>query len=97
MWHIAIMKIKRLKALPDYRLQLEFVDGVAGLVNLSAKVGTGVFSVWQDQGIFAQARVGQSGQAEWPGDIDLCPDTLYLAVTGHLPAEFARKTEPAHA
>jgi hypothetical protein len=91
------MKIKRLKALPGYRLQLEFVDGVAGIVDLSAKVGTGVFAVWQDQGIFAQAHVGQSGQVEWPGDIDLCPDMLYLAVTGHLPAEFVRKAEPAHA
>ena len=91
------MKIKRLKALPRYRLQLEFADGVAGLVNLSAKVGTGVFAAWQDQEIFAQARVGENGQVEWPGDIDLCPDTLYLEVTGHLPAEFAGKVEPAHA
>ena len=91
------MKIKRLKALPRYRLQLEFADGVAGLVNLSAKVGTGVFAAWQDQEIFAQARVGENGQVEWPGDIDLCADTLYLEVTGHLPAEFSVKAEPAHA
>lgn len=91
------MKIKRLKALPGHRLQLEFVDGVVGIVDLSAKVGAGVFAVWQDQGVFAQARVGQSGQVEWPGDIDLCADTLYLEVTGHLPAEFARNAEPAHA
>ena len=91
------MKIKRLTALPGYRLQLEFADGVNGLVDLSTKVGTGVFAVWQDQEVFAQARVGQSGQIEWPGDIDLCADTLYLEVTGHLPAEFVRKAEPTHA
>ena len=91
------MKIKRLTALPGYRLQLEFVDGVAGLVDLSTKVGTGVFIAWQEPEIFAQARVGENGQVEWPGDIDLCADTLYLEITGRLPAEFSVKAEPAHA
>jgi hypothetical protein len=91
------MKIKRLKVLPGYRLHLEFADGVVGLADLSDKVGSGVFAAWEDQDIFAQARIGQNGQVEWPGDIDLCADTLYLDVTGHLPAEFTVKTEPAHA
>ena len=91
------MRIKKLKALSDYRLQLEFADGVNGLVDLSTKVGTGVFAVWEDQGVFAQARVGPSGQVEWPGDVDLCADTLYLKITGHLPAEFSVQAEPTHA
>jgi hypothetical protein len=60
-------------------------------------VGSGVFAAWEDQEIFAQARIGPNGQVEWPGDIDLCADTLYLEVTGHLPAEFTVQIETAHA
>jgi hypothetical protein len=26
--------------------------------------------------------LGQHGQLEWPGDLDLCPDALYLTLTG---------------
>jgi len=91
------MKVTALRALPDYRLWLRFADGTEGTADLSGKVGHGVFSSWKDPKTFAQVQVGEFGQPIWPGDIDLCSDTLYRLVTGSLPAEFVVKGEPAHA
>jgi hypothetical protein len=31
---------------------------------------------------FSAVRVEDSGGLEWPGEIDMCPDALYLRVTG---------------
>ncbi len=35
--------------------------------------------------MFAKVKLGPHGQIEWPGDIDLCPDALYLKLTGKRP------------
>lgn len=95
--HFLRMKVSVVKPLPDYRLWLRFVDGTEGIVDLSSKVGRGVFASWKDRSVFAQAQVGDYGQPVWPGDIDLCADSLYQTVTGHLPVQFSAKGEPAHA
>ena len=91
------MKVTALRPLPDYRLWLRFADGTEGTVNLSEKVGRGVFASWKDPKAFAQVEVGEFGQPVWPGDIDLCADSLYQTVTGSLPVQFSAKGEPAHA
>ena len=31
---------------------------------------------------FAKVKLGTHGAIEWPGDLDLCPDALYLRLTG---------------
>lgn len=70
------------QALPGCRLQLRFDDGVEGVVDLSAHVGKGVFAAWRDVEFFKRVRLGEFGELVWDGDIDLCPDALYLEVTG---------------
>lgn len=37
------------KPLENYRIQVEFSDGVEGIVDLSDLVGKGVFSAWLDE------------------------------------------------
>jgi len=93
------MKITALKPLPDYRLWLRFDDGVEGTVNLSDKVGVGVFSLWNDSAVFDAVRVGEMGDAIWGDQVDLCPDALYLKVTGLKPADLypAAGSRVAHA
>ncbi len=71
------------KALENYRLHLEFEDGVKGTVDLSEMVGRGVFSAWSDPDFFARVTVDpETRTVAWPGGIDLCPDQLYGDVTG---------------
>lgn len=91
--------ITEVSALPDYRLALTFDDGVKGEVDLSGLVGQGVFSLWQQAGMFEQVRIGSSGELAWGDQIDLCPDSLYLKVTGMSVEELfpALRHETTHA
>ncbi len=92
-------RVRKVKVLRDYRLELEFDDGVTGTVDLSGLVGKGVFSIWRDYGAFEQVRIGPSGELAWQEKVDLCPDALYLKVTGKKPEEVfpALHDEPANA
>ena len=75
-------KVAQVQVLQEYRLELTFDDGVAGTVDLSDLVGKGVFSLWNDPAAFAAVRIGSLGELTWGDQIDLCPDSLYLKVTG---------------
>lgn len=81
------MKIIDLHAKPGFKLFLRFDDGVSGEVDLSDLLGKGIFSHWQQEGVFDKARITEVGAVEWPGEIDLCPDALYLRLTGKKPEE----------
>ena len=91
--------ITKVEALQDYCLHLYFADGTHGVVDLSELVGGGVFQGWQDYAEFRKVKVGETGELIWPSGVDLCPDALYLKVTGRRPEqEFpALQHELAHA
>jgi len=80
-------KITKVKVLPNYRLELAFDDGVCGMVNFVAVVGKGVFTSWRERRAFEQLRIGSSGKLVWGDQVDLCPDALYLKVTGKEPED----------
>lgn len=83
----------------NYRLFVRYDDGAEGEVDLSALAGRGVFAAWQEPGAFEQVRLAEAGCPEWPGGIDLCPDALYMQLTGKRPEEVfpTLKNLPAHA
>jgi len=92
-------RITEVKVLQDYRLDLVFDDGVCGTVDLSEMAGKGVFALWRDYPAFERVRIGSSGELVWSDQIDLCPDSLYLKVTGKKPEDIFPKLarEPIHA
>ena len=92
-------RITNVKVLPGYRLELQFDDGVSGTVDLSEAVGKGVFALWRDPLAFNQVRIGSAGELVWADRIDLCPDALYLKVTGKKPEDIfpALREQPPHA
>ena len=61
----------------DHRLLLKFDNGEERLFDLTPWLDKGVFRALSDSPEFAQARV-VDGSVEWPGEIDLSYDTLYL-------------------
>jgi len=71
-----------IKALPKYRLWVRYSDGVEGEVDLSHLVGRGVFSIWKDFETFQKVHIGDQGEIEWGDTVDLCPDAIYLRVSG---------------
>jgi Protein of unknown function (DUF2442) len=70
------------KALADYRIWLRYDDGAEGEVDLSDLAGHGVFAVWSNPAVFNAVHLASHGAIEWSPDLDLCPDAMYLRLTG---------------
>jgi hypothetical protein len=68
--------------LADYLLDITFTDGTRGTVDLSDLAGSGVFALWNDYTEFRKVRIGDTGELIWSDQVDLCPDSLYLRMTG---------------
>lgn len=79
------------RALPRYRIYLEFSDGAQGEVDLSGLAGKGVFKAWNDQGFFDQVHLAPHRAIHWSAEIELCPDALYMKLTGKTPGEMFPK------
>ena len=88
-------KIIDVQPLADYRIWLKYDDGTAGEVDLRHLAGRGVFKAWADRNVFESVRVDPSGAIVWSQDIDLCPDALYLRLTGKSVDELFPKLKPA--
>jgi hypothetical protein len=75
------------RALDGYRIWLRYDDGTEGMVDLSDLAGRGVFRAWDDRAFFESVRLGVHGGIEWGEELDLCPDAIYLRLTGKTPEE----------
>jgi uncharacterized protein DUF2442 len=75
------------KALSDYKIWIRFGDGAEGEVDLSYLAGRGVFSPLQDYRVFQQVHIGPGGEIAWSDEMELCPDSIYLKLTGKAPED----------
>lgn len=66
---------------------LRYDDGVEGEIELSDVAGKGVFAAWLDRDFFEDVRIGELCEIAWRNEIDLCPEALYLEVTGKSPED----------
>ena len=85
------------RGLPDYHLWLRYDDGAEGTVDLSDLAGRGVFKAWSDPAFFKAVRLGPHGAIQWGPDIDVCPDALYMRLTGKTPEEVFPAIRSTHA
>ncbi len=78
-------RVKHVRHLGEYRLELSFTDGTKGELDFRERVvgRGGVFSPLEDISFFRQVKVDpEGGTLMWPNEVDLCPDALYSLVTG---------------
>lgn len=85
--HTVPWRVISVTTLPGFRLQVTFVDGTSGEVDLHAFLDRpgatlGVFAPLRDPQVFAGARV-VLGAVEWSGGPDLAPDAMYDAIRQH--------------
>ncbi|OFW15804.1 MAG: hypothetical protein A3F70_01045 [Acidobacteria bacterium RIFCSPLOWO2_12_FULL_67_14] len=85
------------KALSNFRIWLRYDDGIQGEVDLSDLAGHGVFKAWNDLVVFGSVRLGSHGAIEWESDIDICPDAMYLRLTGKSPEDIFPGLKSVHA
>lgn len=85
------------KAKPNYILWVRFDDGVEGEVDLSSKVGQGVFKAWESEEFWQSARVDPVyGTVCWgsKGEIDLDPYIIKEEILGlKNPTDLSNSTE----
>lgn len=69
--------ITAVQPLENYELRLTFANGEQRIFDAKPYLDKGVFKRLREHGTFLGARV-VAGSIEWPGEIDLSYDTLYL-------------------
>ena len=74
-------RIISVAALPNYRLRVEFDDGISGIINLSNELTGEMFEPFRDEAVFRQAAVDEYGAICWPNGPDLAPDAIYVELT----------------
>lgn len=82
-----VKKVSGVRALPNHTIWVRYEDGIEGVVDLSSYSGRGVFTPWSDPSFFANVHVSPHGSIAWNEDIGLCPDSIYLEITGKRPGE----------
>lgn len=72
-------KITAVKPIRKYIIYLEFSDGLRGELDLSFAANKGIFEAWEIGDIFFQVKIVNYNRAiEWPGEMDMCADSLYF-------------------
>jgi len=78
-------RVKQVRHLGEYRLELSFADDTKGVLDFKERVvgRGGMFTPLEDIDFFKQVQVDrEAGTIVWPNDVDFCPDVLYSLVTG---------------
>jgi hypothetical protein len=87
--HKIIPYLKKADALPEYRLAVEFEDGVKGIIDLSRWKGKGVCSYWDDDKNFRLFELTADKKIKWNENIDMDPDAFYLKLINKTFSEYA--------
>ena len=77
--------IKAVKALANFRLQVELTDGRKGVFDLGPHLQQPSLSALRDEAYFEQVSVFY-GAATWPGGEDIAPATLAAGLLAEQPA-----------
>ena len=79
---VAPWRVTKVKLMTNYALEVEFVDGTHGFVEMIGLIFSdkaGVFSTLKNIKLFNQAYL-EYGVVTWPGEIDLAPDAMHHEV-----------------
>jgi hypothetical protein len=78
-----MIRIISAEPLPQCRLKVAFNDGVSGIFSVEPERRGGVFLKLLNAKVFNAVTVNPDfGCVEWPGGVDLCPDTVHQTMTG---------------
>ena len=79
----SMIRIVSAEPLPQYRLKVTFNDGLSGIFPVEPERRGGVFLKLLHTRVFNAVTINPDfGCVEWPGGIDLCPDTMHQAMAG---------------
>ena len=70
-------RVIEVATLEDYRLRVRFTNGEQRIFDVSPYLEYPAYKQLSNTAYFALARPDH-GTVAWPGDIDFCPDTVYV-------------------
>ena len=80
-----------------YRIWIRYADGPEGEIDLSDLAGHGVFVAWNDRAHFGKVHITEHRAIAWDDQIELCPDALYMQLTGMTVEELMPGARPVPA
>ena len=83
--------VRAVRALDDYQLYVELMNGRKGVFDLKPYLDHGVFSELRDKNYFGQGEA-VFGAVTWPHEQDIAPETLIAELK---PVESLPLTSPA--
>ena len=60
---------------------------------MSDLAGRGVFAAWNEPGFFEKVHVSCHRSIAWDDDLEICPDALYMEITGKSFEELPEEVE----
>jgi Protein of unknown function (DUF2442) len=95
---MATWSIVRFNVLPNYKIDVLFADGTAGVADLAPRLSQGPigdgFDPLCDESVFSKAYL-EHGALTWPGGIDLAPDAMYQRIRESGTSTLAAKSRKA--
>ncbi|MDX2190933.1 MAG: DUF2442 domain-containing protein [Bacteroidota bacterium] len=74
-----IPKLIQVKALPDYKIWVKYMDGFEGNYDLKHLKSKGVFQIFDDYDVFSKVYIDfQNNSIAWNEEVDICPNNVYL-------------------
>lgn len=70
-------KVILVEPLSDYRLKLQFEDGLQQVFDVKPFISKGISAELQDSSFFEQVSLESGGGISWPNGYDFCPNFLY--------------------
>ena len=72
-------RVSKVQVLPNFRLEVTFMDGLKGYIDMSRYITqpkAGVFAQLKSKTLFNKVHL-KYGVVTWPGNIDLAPDAMH--------------------
>ena len=69
-------RVTAVRALPSYRLEIEFADGVRGVLDYEDRLFGPMMEPLRDPARFAEVGIDEFGVICWPNGADLAPDAI---------------------
>lgn len=84
-----ISQLKDAKPLADYKIFVEFTDGVNGIIDLSKWKSNPAFIDWGIEENFRKLKITSDKKIDWGNNIDMDPDSFYLQLINKTFEEYA--------
>ena len=77
------MRIKFIKPLQNFCLEIKFEDGLSGIISIKDQMFGPAFEALKDPDYFKKVFISDSGVCTWPNETDLAPEFLYERINSN--------------